>query len=137
MITASSGWREQMKVTTQSSHAAECRATQSSQSITSAVRGSDRAALSCCPLVPPPAAGKHYEVWVLRQSRGGAMEAVGAFTPDGSHVRLKLGLPGAGDYELLVRATDDQDRTQPSQRATDRADEYELNSYQRIRIVVI
>lgn len=51
--------------------------------------------------VPPPAAGKHYEVWVLRQSNGGAMEAVGAFTPAGSHVRLKLGLPGAGDYEAV------------------------------------
>jgi anti-sigma-K factor RskA len=51
--------------------------------------------------VPSPAAGKHYEVWVLRQSSGGAMEAVGAFTPDGSHVRLKLGLPGAGDYEAV------------------------------------
>ena len=51
--------------------------------------------------VPPPAAGKHYEVWVLRQSSGGAMEAVGAFTPDGSRVRLKLGLPGAGNYEAV------------------------------------
>ncbi len=51
--------------------------------------------------VPEPAAGKHYEVWVLRHSSGAAMEAVGAFTPDGSHVRLKLGLPGAGDYEAV------------------------------------
>ena len=51
--------------------------------------------------VPPPAAGKHYEVWVLRRSSGGAMEAVGAFTPDGSRVRLKLGLPGPGDYEAV------------------------------------
>jgi DMSO/TMAO reductase YedYZ molybdopterin-dependent catalytic subunit len=46
-------------------------------------------------------------------------------------------IPGAGEHELLVRATDDQGRTQPSQRATDRADDYELNSYQRIRVVVI
>ena len=51
--------------------------------------------------VPPPAANKHYEVWVLRHSSGGAMEAVGAFTPDGSQVRLKLGLPGPGDYEAV------------------------------------
>jgi hypothetical protein len=51
--------------------------------------------------VPPPAAGEHYEVWVLRQSSGGAMEAVGAFTPAASHVRLKLGLPGAGDYQAV------------------------------------
>jgi DMSO/TMAO reductase YedYZ molybdopterin-dependent catalytic subunit len=46
-------------------------------------------------------------------------------------------IPGTGEHELMVRATDDQGRTQPSQRATDRADEYELNSYQRIRVVVI
>jgi anti-sigma-K factor RskA len=51
--------------------------------------------------VPPPAAGKHYEVWVLRRSSGGAMEAVGAFTPVGAQVHLKLGLPGAGDYEAV------------------------------------
>ena len=51
--------------------------------------------------VPLPAANKHYEVWVLRHSSGGAMEAVGAFTPDGSQVRLKLGLPGPGDYEAV------------------------------------
>jgi anti-sigma-K factor RskA len=51
--------------------------------------------------VPPPAAGKHYEVWVLRRSSGGAMEAVGAFTPSGSRVRLKLALPGPGDYEAV------------------------------------
>ncbi len=51
--------------------------------------------------VPPPAAGKHYEVWVLRRSSGGAMEAVGAFTPAGSRVRLKLALPGPGDYEAV------------------------------------
>lgn len=51
--------------------------------------------------VPAPAAGKHYEVWVLRQSGGGAMEAVGAFTPESSRVRLKLGLPGPGDYEAV------------------------------------
>jgi anti-sigma-K factor RskA len=51
--------------------------------------------------VPPPAAHDHYEVWVLRDSSGGAMEAVGAFTPDGSQVRLKLGLPGAGKYEAV------------------------------------
>jgi hypothetical protein len=29
------------------------------------------------------------------------MEAVGAFTPDGSRVHLKLGLPGAGKYEAV------------------------------------
>ena len=38
---------------------------------------------------------------VLRRSGGGAMEAVGAFTPSGSHVRLKLALPGPGAYEAV------------------------------------
>ena len=51
--------------------------------------------------VPAPAPGTHYEVWVLRQSSGGAMESVGAFTPGGSEVRLELGLPGSGDYTAV------------------------------------
>ena len=51
--------------------------------------------------VPAPAPGTHYEVWVLRQSSGGAMESVGAFTPGGSKVRLELGLPGSGDYTAV------------------------------------
>ena len=29
------------------------------------------------------------------------MEAVGAFTPRSSQVRLELGLPGSGDYEAV------------------------------------
>jgi hypothetical protein len=46
-------------------------------------------------------------------------------------------IPGAGQYELRVRAEDDQGRRQPEERATDRADGYELNSYQAVRITVI
>jgi hypothetical protein len=48
--------------------------------------------------VPPPPAGEHYEVWVLRPSTGDVMEAVGVFNPTTSEVTLELGLPGAGDY---------------------------------------
>jgi DMSO/TMAO reductase YedYZ molybdopterin-dependent catalytic subunit len=46
-------------------------------------------------------------------------------------------IPAAGEYELIVRAIDDKGRDQPTQRPTDRADEYELNSYQRIRVTVV
>lgn len=48
--------------------------------------------------VPAAPAGEHYEVWVLRPSAGGAMEAVGVFNPTGSDLELELALPGAGDY---------------------------------------
>ncbi len=51
--------------------------------------------------VPAPAAGEHYEVWVLREGAEGAMEAVGVFTPDASDVRLELRLPGSGVYEAV------------------------------------
>ena len=51
--------------------------------------------------VPPPPAGHHYEVWVLRSEGGGEMEAVGSFTPDGDDPRLELPLPGPGDYRAV------------------------------------
>jgi DMSO/TMAO reductase YedYZ molybdopterin-dependent catalytic subunit len=41
-----------------------------------------------------------------------------------------------GDYELVVRAADDAGRTQPERRDPSRLDEYEQNSYQRIRVTV-
>jgi DMSO/TMAO reductase YedYZ molybdopterin-dependent catalytic subunit len=50
---------------------------------------------------------------------------------------LEWKIPGTGEYELIVRASDDHGRTQPSERATDRADGYELNAYQHIRVMVI
>ena len=40
-------------------------------------------------------------------------------------------IPAAGDYELVVRADG-----QPGERAPDRVDEYEQNSWQRIRVTV-
>ena len=46
-------------------------------------------------------------------------------------------IPATGEYDLIVRAIDDKGRDQPTQRPTDRADEYELNSYQRIRVTVV
>ena len=51
--------------------------------------------------VPAPPSGHHYEVWVLRAEGGGAMEAVGSFTPDGDDARLELPLPGPGDYQAV------------------------------------
>lgn len=51
--------------------------------------------------VPAPPAGHHYEVWVLRTEGGGAMEAVGSFTPAGESARLELPLPGPGDYQAV------------------------------------
>ena len=51
--------------------------------------------------VPPPPSGHHYELWVLRSEGGGAMEAVGSFTPDGERTRLELPLPGPGDYRAV------------------------------------
>ncbi len=51
--------------------------------------------------VPAPPTGHHYEVWVLRTEGGGAMEAVGSFTPDDDHARLELPLPGPGDYQAV------------------------------------
>jgi DMSO/TMAO reductase YedYZ molybdopterin-dependent catalytic subunit len=46
-------------------------------------------------------------------------------------------IPGSGQYELRARAEDDQGRRQPEERATDRVDGYELNSYQAVQITVI
>ena len=46
-------------------------------------------------------------------------------------------IPGPGQYELMVRAEDDVGRRQPKERAADRADGYELNSYQAVRVTVI
>jgi DMSO/TMAO reductase YedYZ molybdopterin-dependent catalytic subunit len=45
-------------------------------------------------------------------------------------------IPGAGQYELAVHASDDADRRQPAGRAPDRADGYELNSWQTVRVTV-
>jgi DMSO/TMAO reductase YedYZ molybdopterin-dependent catalytic subunit len=43
---------------------------------------------------------------------------------------------GPGSYELLVAATDDQGRKQPSERPSNRADNYEWNQRQRIQVTV-
>ena len=51
--------------------------------------------------VPAPPSGHHYEVWVLRREGGGAMEAVGSFTPEGDEAKLELPLPGPGDYQAV------------------------------------
>ena len=46
-------------------------------------------------------------------------------------------IPGPGQYELVARAEDDRSRRQPEERASDRADSYEQNSYQTVRVTVI
>jgi anti-sigma-K factor RskA len=51
--------------------------------------------------VPTLARGEHYEVWVLRDSPGEAMEAVGVFTPTTQDVELELRLPGPGNYQAV------------------------------------
>ncbi len=51
--------------------------------------------------VPAPPSGHHYEVWVLREEGGGAMEAVGSFTPAGDDASLEFRLPGPGDYRAV------------------------------------
>lgn len=51
--------------------------------------------------VPAPGENEHYEVWVLRSTGGGEMEAVGAFSPTGSSVKLELPLPGPGAYQAV------------------------------------
>ncbi len=45
-------------------------------------------------------------------------------------------IAGPGGYGLAVRASDDAGRTQPSERARDRADNYEQDSWQAIRVTV-
>src|SRR5262245_58577936 len=50
---------------------------------------------------------------------------------------LEWKIPGSGEYELRVRAEDERGQRQPEVRAADRADGYELNSYQSIRVTVI
>jgi DMSO/TMAO reductase YedYZ molybdopterin-dependent catalytic subunit len=45
-------------------------------------------------------------------------------------------IPAPGDYELLVRATDDQGQVQPAGRSPERLDPYEQNSFQRVRCKV-
>jgi DMSO/TMAO reductase YedYZ molybdopterin-dependent catalytic subunit len=45
-------------------------------------------------------------------------------------------IPGPGSYELLVRATDDGDRTQPARRPPERLDDYEHDTYDRTRVMV-
>lgn len=51
--------------------------------------------------VPAPAAGEHYEVWVLRDSDEGEMEAVGVFSPTEPALELEFRLPGPGSYEAV------------------------------------
>jgi anti-sigma-K factor RskA len=51
--------------------------------------------------LPQSPAEHHYQVWVLRAEGGGAMEAIGAFSPGSGTSRLELPLPGPGDYAAV------------------------------------
>ena len=44
--------------------------------------------------------------------------------------------PGPGMHELVVRAHDEAGRSQPAERAGDRGDDYEQDSWQRVRVMV-
>ena len=46
-------------------------------------------------------------------------------------------IPGAGQYDLTVRAEDDRGRRQPAERAADRADDYESNAWQTVRVTAV
>lgn len=46
-------------------------------------------------------------------------------------------VPGPGMHELVVRAADDAGRAQPAERARDRADNYEQDTWQSVRVTVI
>lgn len=45
-------------------------------------------------------------------------------------------IPGSGEHRLMVRARDDQGREQPAERAAERVDDYEWNTWQAVRVVV-
>jgi DMSO/TMAO reductase YedYZ molybdopterin-dependent catalytic subunit len=66
-----------------------------------------------------------------------------ATAPAGSHQihswvpwQYQWTIPKKGDYELLVRASDESGRTQAMERASDRVDGYELNTCQTVRVAV-
>jgi len=46
-------------------------------------------------------------------------------------------IPKTGDYELVARAADDAGRSQPATRASSRADGYEFNEWQTVRLTVL
>ena len=46
-------------------------------------------------------------------------------------------IPARGQYALVVRAADDQERSQPAERERERVDAYELNASETIQITVI
>lgn len=50
---------------------------------------------------------------------------------------LEWKIPAPGAYELVVRAEDDAGRRQPAERSADRADSYEQNGYQTVRVTVL
>jgi DMSO/TMAO reductase YedYZ molybdopterin-dependent catalytic subunit len=54
-----------------------------------------------------------------------------------AHWKHEWKIPGAGEYELLVRATDDKGVEQPLSPPSNRLDPYEQNSCQRVIVTVV
>jgi DMSO/TMAO reductase YedYZ molybdopterin-dependent catalytic subunit len=52
------------------------------------------------------------------------------------HWSYEWAIQRAGSYELAVRATDDKGRQQPAERASERVDDYEWNTFQTVRVTV-
>jgi hypothetical protein len=46
-------------------------------------------------------------------------------------------IPRSGEFQLAVRAHDEHGRSQPAERPADRADDYERNTWQTVRITVL
>lgn len=53
------------------------------------------------------------------------------------HWQSEWKIARTGEHQLLVRATDDQGRTQPAERPSNRVDEYEHDHWQRITVMVV
>lgn len=66
--------------------------------------------------------------WLPATLAGGA--AAYAWTP----WSFEWKIPRAGDYSLTVRAKDDKGREQPPERAAERADSYEWNGWQTLKV---
>jgi len=53
------------------------------------------------------------------------------------HWEYNWKIPGPGSYELACRATDESGLVQPAKRPSDRVDDYELNTWQIVRVSAV
>ena len=54
-----------------------------------------------------------------------------------AHWEYDWKIRGPGSYELACRATDESGRVQPARRPAERVDDYELNTWQIVRVSAI